>query len=288
MILLPPIWEIIAAYIIEMRTRVRPEILEDQLSIDRLCANPAAVEYLIANHTLDELNWSELSANPTAMCLLRVHENFADYTALSYNPAAIDMLFRNGAPARGTYRMALLTNPACVDLVVPSSSNITSRSEWSSYSRNPAAIDVLAESPECIDWQALSYNPGDGVEDLLRKHIDKVDWKGVSKNPSAIGLLLGNPRKIVLSTLCGNPHPEAIKIIRKHIDDNGCAVNEGPNNIDNSMLSENPAAIDILLEHPDIIDYESISANPAIFIPDTELHAKNIAGYVASIAIMLG
>ena len=49
-------------------------------------------------------------------------------------------------------------------------------------SKNPAAIHLLEQNPEKINWHYLSQNPA--AIHLLEKHPEKIDWSWFSSNPA--------------------------------------------------------------------------------------------------------
>ena len=60
-------------------------------------------------------------------------------------------------------------------------------------SKNPAAIELLKENQDKINWELLSTNE-EAIE-LLKENPDKIYWKWLSKNKKAIELLKENPDK---------------------------------------------------------------------------------------------
>jgi len=86
---------------------------------------------------------------------------------------------------------------------------------------NPAAIHLLEQHPDKIDWVLLSANPA--AIHLLEQHPDKIEWCFLSMNSAAIHLLETHPDKIRINVcLSANPsifEPDFQKMKRKQ-----CAV----------------------------------------------------------------
>jgi len=80
-----------------------------------------------------------------------------DWTYLSYNPCAIDLLKEN---------------PLKIN--------------WVQLSSNPCAeaIALLKEHPLRINWFALSKNPCAEAIALLKEYPEKINWSRLSENPS--------------------------------------------------------------------------------------------------------
>jgi putative NADH-flavin reductase len=75
----------------------------------------------------------------------------------------------------------------------------------------------------------LSANPA--AIELLKQHPNKIDWVFLSKNSNheAIEMLKANPTKFSWYYLCGNRNPEAIEMLRAN-----------PSKIDWNFISQNP------------------------------------------------
>jgi hypothetical protein len=93
-------------------------------------------------------------------------------------------------------------------------------------------VDLIKANPDAWDWPGLSHNPAFIAEIVKEEHFHKLDWMNLTQNPAAV------------------------PFIREHLDmvDTWGWMN----------LSENPGAISLLVEHPERIDYEFLSANPAL------------------------
>ena len=174
----------------------------------------------------------------------------------------------------------LIQNPKCI--------------EWGILSANPYAVDLLLENKHLIYWPSFCKNPNPKVIDILLKNPTKIFWSSLSTNPAAIKLLEENKDKIDYIYLSYNKN--AFKLIKEYIErefttsnlePSECIIKESKrtryiqdlcfnNNeeliqyvythhskdIDWCNLSTNPAAIDILLENMNKINYRGLSANP--------------------------
>jgi len=168
--------------------------------------------------------------------------------------------------------------------------------EWSILSANPYAVDLLIENPHLIYWPYFCKNKNPKVIDMLLKNPTKIFWSSVSANPAAIKLLEENKDKIDYTYLANNKN--AFKLIKEYIERDLTSSNPNPSSpeyivkecnrakyvqdlcfnkneeliqylykhhskhIDWCNLSANPAAIDILLENMDKINYRGLSQNP--------------------------
>jgi len=68
---------------------------------------------------------------------------------------------------------------------------------------NPAAIEILEQNQDKIDWSCLSENPA--AIHLLEKNLDKISWRWIAENPLAIRILEQNQDKIDWEHLSANP-----------------------------------------------------------------------------------
>jgi hypothetical protein len=95
------------------------------------------------------LDWEELSKNPSAIKLLREHDDLIDWEYLSANPNAMELLHQN-----------------------PDKIN------WSNLSSNSNAIELLKRNPDKIDWCKFSLNPNIfefNIEPELNEFVNLVD-----------------------------------------------------------------------------------------------------------------
>jgi len=161
---------------------------------------------------VDILDWSYLSANPSAIELLKSNIDMIDWVSLSTNtnPLAIDLLRervkKESKMSKKHYKVwrnkidwdVLSGNPIAIDLLRENLHKIN----WEYLSGNPSAIKFLEEYPNTIDWSMLSENPN--AIEMLKANPKNIDWYMLCKNPNAIELLKANRAKINWKALCLN------------------------------------------------------------------------------------
>jgi hypothetical protein len=248
--------------------------------------NPIAI-LLLKKKIKEENQLYELS--PTKYANLK---NKVYWRALSANPNAIPFIIKK---IKDEIRLddidwnALSENPA---IFFPFKKNIQAKSKMVTSillrARAKSGIAILPdELQEKIagDLITISINKlRDGIP------VDKLNWSGLCKNPNAIDLIRDRmdfeknlskedydrlPYKINWSALCCNSDPGAIDLL---------SLPENYDNIDWLRLSDNPNAIQLLekrvvyqlslngqqlndLSIHKRINWQKISTNPAIFIP---------------------
>jgi hypothetical protein len=169
---------------------------------EQLCENPAdwAVDLLVENRS--RISWYNIARNPNprALVLLEsVEFSVADMIRceidemLSANPSAIPILRKQPDLVDHTY---IMWNPAAKDLIAEMKIPIF----YGALAVNPAdwAVDMLL-SPgviRCINVFSLSYNTNPRIVEYLIAHPEIIDWNVFSKNPSAIKYLRENPEKV--------------------------------------------------------------------------------------------
>lgn len=271
---------------------------KDMIGWEYLCLNPSPAAVALLEQNPDKINWSLLSRNtsPDAVALLARNPDKINWAIIWKNPAAIDLLRKNW---RDVYTRALCSNPspAAIELYLEiisypggwmgvvlswlnwafSKTPIRSQTPIRDYllsvdsdvlSENPAAIHLLKQHPNIIDWKYLSHNPAPGAIELLKQNQDKIDWDVLSSNPApaAVELLLQNESRICWINFSKNTSPAAIAYLERN-----------PHRIIWEFLSENPAAIDLLERNMDKIDWFSLSYNPspdAVRLFEKELNVK--------------
>ena len=198
-----------------------------------------------------------------------------DWSALSCNPSAFGLLMRLGKRKDKYYEWIdwNVASETANDLkYIKKWPGIN----WVNISKNSAAIDLLKDNQDKIDWDNLSFNNSSGAIDLLKMNPDKINWANLSHNtnPSAIDLLKMNPDKINWWGLAENTSPGAIELLKANPENiNWYSLSSNPaameilqlypNKIYWDWLSINPSAIEMLKDHPDNIDWDILSGNPA-------------------------
>ena len=200
---------------------------------------------------VDILDWSYLSANPSAIELLKSNIDMIDWVSLSTNtnPLAIDLLRervkKESKMSKKHYKVwrnkidwdVLSGNPIAIDLLRENLHKIN----WEYLSGNPSAIKFLEEYPNTIDWSMLSENPN--AIEMLKANPKNIDWYMLCKNPNAIELLKANRAKINWKALCLNEN--AFDLIKERYEYEMSLTPEEykklkySNKLDWKLLSEN-------------------------------------------------
>jgi hypothetical protein len=199
----------------------------------------------------DVLDWCYLTANPSAIDILKANPEKIVWSLLSENtnPLAIDLLreravLENNMSKKDYKKLedkidwdSLTANPNAIELLKEYPHKI----KWEYLSANTAAIDWLKENKNAIDWSMLSENPN--AIQLLKENRKKIRWNGLCKNPNAIELLKKNRKKINWRLLCLNEN--AFELIKERAEYEMSLTPEEYNNIkiwdklDWNILSEN-------------------------------------------------
>ena len=132
-----------------------------------------------------------------------------------------------------------------------------------------------------LDYKELSLNLN--AISFLEQNPLKIDWSSLSQNPNAIELLLLNQDKIDFVSLQANPnihlifptyynYQKSLKVKFRKTNKNKYLLSQNPNAIDLliqypykinwSFLTSNPNAMSILEKHPKKIDLWALSTNP--------------------------
>lgn len=143
-------------------------------------------------------------------------------------------------------------------------------------------MHILKKHPDKVSWFHLCCNRETEAVEMILNNIDKIEWDAFStnSNPKALEFLEQNHNKIVWQIFCQyNNSDEAFNLMLKYpnnirwdcINDNtnSAAVNllyankdrNIYNNIEWKALSKNPAAINLLIKHYEIIDWVQFSKN---------------------------
>ena len=230
--------------------------LRDWIDIDNidwfeLSSNPSAVDMLMENPK--EINWFNLSGNPEAIEIIKANMDMVGWSQLSFNPNAIDILIANKDKI---WRNQFCENPASVEFIeLRKYANIVA---W-----NAKATEVLgipSEELKPMEYAFLMSNPNaiGFIEHLLKHNRNKVEFARVCKNPSAKHIieagLARDPRHRFISWGAINRNPAMFDTLMQM-----------PEKINWHALSMNPSAIEFLEMNKDKVDWDSLSANPAIF-----------------------
>lgn len=196
------------------------ELVKERIEYEKGLSNE---DYNLLENT-DVLDWEYLSANPSAIDILKANPKKIVWSLLSENtnPLAIDLLRERAVlennMSKKDYKnlvdkinwSSLSSNPNAIDLLIKYPRKIV----WENLSANPAAIYILKENINEINWWMLSENPA--AIELLKKNREMINWYLLCKNPNAIELLKKNRKKIIWRILCQNEN--AIELIKEQVE----------------------------------------------------------------------
>jgi hypothetical protein len=231
----------------------------------------------------NRLDWTSIAVNEDyeAMKLLGMKPSKINWNLLSINKNAMELFILP------KYNEEKLIEPEILFNIMHYANK---KLDWSQLSRNEGAIKIIKEhlrfedtipleiyndldSSNIIDWGGLAANPKalsiitkfiekyiqyEDIDDeehpyyRYAKHFDDI-WRNLSKNPTDAAIKYLNekyPEKINWRAFSGNP--KAIKYLNDPIN---------YERIDWSKLSKNTAAIDLLKENIEKIDWYYISCN---------------------------
>ena len=169
-----------------------------------------------------------LSANPSAIEILKKHPKKVEIQGLCRNPNAYDILVND---RKFEETLKYFCDELCCN-------------------RNPKIFKLFANNFERFDtrnvWRRIVYNPL--AINIIEKNLDKFDewgWSAIAQMPEAIHIIEKNIDKMNFDYLARNK--VAIHIIEKNMD-----------KIDFNFLSENPSALHILEKNIDKINWSSL------------------------------
>jgi hypothetical protein len=223
-------------------------------------SNHPDIELLYKNNKSISLDFFWLSGNRNAINLLNTNNSSINYSEISGNPGAIDII-QNLSEDRIDYT-ELSRNPNAIKILKGQKDKI----DWSVLSGNSKAIRLLSKNPDKIDFENLSYNYNIDhplLYKIIRDNLDKLDWSELSANPAAINILIDNFDRIDWDMLCQNPN--GVMLLSYY-----------PEKINWSILSANYEASELFEENVDKIDWFYISSNPCIFELDYETMKNNL------------
>jgi hypothetical protein len=225
-------------------------IKKNQIDINSASlSNHVDIELLYKNNNNINLDYFWLSANTCAKNLLKENYDNLNYSEISGNPGAIEII-KNMSPDRIDYS-ELSRNENAVELLKNNKELI----DWNVLSGNSQAIELLAANPHKINFDALSHNYN--IDDprlrvIINYNLDKLDWGELSANPGAIDILSENINKIEWDELCQNLNGvHLLSYFEEYI------------NWD--ILSSNIEAGELLEKNINKINWFYASSNPCIF-----------------------
>ena len=126
-------------------------------NLQGLCRNSSLLAIQIIKDSIDELSdieWNNLSSNPSALSIIEQHLDRVNWAYLSSNPSAIHLLLKNPENI-SWYHFSKNTH----HLAIKHIKNHLDKIHWQHLSKNPSAIELLKENQDKIDWYWLSGNP---------------------------------------------------------------------------------------------------------------------------------
>lgn len=245
---------IISSFLVSAPVDVKPEFKDRFLRNGKvlwskmLCRNPEAFPFL--KRYLKKwlpVHLKYVSAYCQDLEFLRKHESRLDYVELSSNPHAMPILERH---LDKICWEVLSSNPSAVSLLKRHSEKVN-WGEASSCLSEEMMVWISDRNYEGVDWFELSFNPT--AVNILKKFPEKVDHFAINFNTGAEQLLKENPEWVDYRLLSANQSEWAMRMVSSRIQEAS---------FDN--LSANPFAIDILLAHPDRIDWVMAKENPEV------------------------
>lgn len=232
--------------------------------------HPGAVHMMEQNVHSKQLLWSFISANPSAIYLLKRHPENINKRYLNSNPEGISLLEEN---LDWIIPDILACNKNGIQLL--KSSVKCKRYYWNNLCSNPSAkaIKVIKKNLSKIDFEGLSKNTNPEVIPIILANLDKCNWSELSRNPIMVPLLKENQHKINWEYLFGNNSEEAMELIHENIqklDETGVELGLGL-----GLLSLNPAIF--------ILDKDAMMRQVQHFAEDlisTVLHPTRVHKYM--------
>jgi len=236
---------------------------------DFLSMNPRAIKFLEKN--FKKINWRYLSTNKNAIELL--YKNKKHINSCIYENENAEYLIKK---IKIDWNFA--SKSPFIESIILSDKNWKQKVNWECLSQNSYAKKFLEENLDLVSWDLLSSNMS--MINEIKSNLNKADWFYLSMNENAMDILEQNPDKIDIYGLCHNRNPRAIKIISENID-----------KLDIyhcwNILSSNPSALPILINHTDKINwyfFSQMDINDNLFVDviKNNMHKININDLLGS------
>ena len=258
--------------------KLREWIPERFLDTKFICANPRAFR-MVQKRKVENISWNWLSKNthPGAVHMIEQHRHLKTvaWDLVSANPSAVYLLKKYPEKIKKYY---LNSNPEAIYL-------LEKNPHWivpDVLSCNKNGLELLEKMVKCkmYHWNNLCGNPSTTAIKIIKNNISKIDFEGLSRNtnPEVIPIIRANIDKCDVITLLKNP---IMVPLLKEIQ-----------GIENFTLTEiewqflfcndSEEAIELIRENFDKIKRESninlglLSLNPAIFILDKDAMMRQI------------
>lgn len=261
-----------------------------KLVFDLLCKNPRAIGYL--KLYFERINWFVLSTNPSAISLLSKNLNRINWNNMckNTNKKAIKLISDNIDKFKIT-KSSIFASPEAIGIIDEFFKSDPKSINWFDLSANPSDYIIdkyLVTNLDKVKWIQLATNSNPRALNLIKlnKHFDR--WDILSTNPAAAKLLMDNLDRIDWGLIGSNS--QLGEFILSNINkisgcDGLCTLSSNTSNLVLSWLetspefidfyrlsgNPNPLAVRILLKYPHEIRWYVFSANPGLFVSNSEL-----------------
>jgi hypothetical protein len=229
-------------------------------------------------------NYSLINYNEEMITFLRNNTKFINYYVLCYNCKAIDFV-NNVLDDNKWYLLnwtALSRNPAAIDIL--NNPKYYDKINWNEIIENPNACELLKKNIDKIDnlWITISSKPY--LIDLIENNLSKIDWSMLSRNCNAIHILENHMDKINIHYLYHNANGFELLLKLHHVFDpernyhkniilqyfDYCLKNDIPFNHLDGITEHGYSEIhfNYLYKNKHVLNYNILSLNPNIFIYD--------------------
>jgi hypothetical protein len=162
-----------------------------------------------------------LSANPSAIEILKKNLGKLEIQGLCRNPNAYDILVKDrdleGTLKYFSYELCQNKNPKIFKLFADNFERFDTKRVWSRIVYNPLAIDIIEKNLDKLDkwaWTALAQMPE--AIGIIEKNMDKINFDYLARNPAAKHIIEKNMDKIDFNFLSYNS--AALPILEKNIN----------------------------------------------------------------------
>lgn len=243
--------------------------IDSVLDCSLVSENPSPMVVPFLEEHPECISWEMLPGNPEAIPLIKDaierNEKRVSHYNLSHNPAAMDLLL--AAPEK-IYWGPFFSNTApeaieIIEAMVESNGTIGRRQFHSENHQQDRSPIPYKPHKKYVYWVGLAGNHAAGhivTQPQYTAQYDLCHWSALCHNHAqeAVDWILDeyardpDSEKISWPSLCKNHHPVIMDLVRENL-----------HRAHHMYLSANPAAIRILKDHPEIIDYWALARNSA-------------------------
>jgi len=239
--------------------KLRDWVDETQLT-NKLSCNDRAVEYLENHeHLIDN---EVIFRNTNAIHIIEKRIQYDKHYNINYNANAVNFLRNNRQYIHYPILCSVEHGIEFVDELIKN--NELYKIEWTSLSRNPAAMHILngPKYHEMINWCGMLYNKN--AVEIVKNKLDEVynKWSTICTRPHLIDIIEQNMDKIDCSCLSWNYN--AIHILEQHIEE-----------IDIDILCHNKNGFQLLLRLNHIFDEDDNGYHKNIVLEYFDYCEKN-------------